>query len=509
MAIRIAALLFAVALPHLAWGQIPWTSSLDAAKGVAKQQQKLVLLHFYSDDCPPCRRLEQNVFPNASVQQAMGQGYVPVKINTSEHPEIARTYNVFSWPTDVVLDNYGREIYRTISPQDPNQYTEVLRSTYASYQSRMPYNPQIDGASSALAASQQAANQYLAGQAGQYTQSAGQQLQSTQDYAQHVAQQYQQGNDYLQQTQQAAANTMNQYTQQANNYLQQAQQSATNTVNQYTQQAQQYGANATTTANDYLQQAQQSATNTVNQYTQQAQQYGANATTTANDYLQQTQQAAANTVNQYTQQAQRYDANASAYGVPNAPDVTQPSMTVSPGTGQLTQNPYVTQPQAPVQQPVMPQSPIQPTEAPTPESQYAAVPPTPPYQPTSSQRQLRAKGLDGYCPFTLLSQKKWAKGDARYGAIHRSRTYLFVDEAAQQAFLAAPDRYAPMLSGYDPVAFRTSGQLVEGSRKYGLTFMNQVFLFESEDSLRTFEKSPELYLNTVHQAMQATATTTR
>ena len=72
-------------------------------------------------------------------------------------------------------------------------------------------------------------------------------------------------------------------------------------------------------------------------------------------------------------------------------------------------------------------------------------------------------GLDGCCPVTLVEQKRWAKGDTQWGAIHRGRTYLFASSEAQRRFLANPDAYSPVIEGNDPVLALDNRQLVPGS----------------------------------------------
>jgi protein disulfide-isomerase len=72
--------------------------------------------------------------------------------------------------------------------------------------------------------------------------------------------------------------------------------------------------------------------------------------------------------------------------------------------------------------------------------------------------------MDGYCPVTIQVARKWVKGDPRFGAIHRRRTFLFASAEEQETFLREPDRYTPVLTGYDPLRFLKTGQLVDGSR---------------------------------------------
>jgi protein disulfide-isomerase len=110
--------------------------------------------------------------------------------------------------------------------------------------------------------------------------------------------------------------------------------------------------------------------------------------------------------------------------------------------------------------------------------------------------------LDGFCVVTLIETKAWKKADAKFGAIHRGRTYLFTSEAAQKKFLGNPDGFAPVLSGCDPVRFAKTGELVDGKRAYGLiTPDNRIFLFADEAALQTFEKSPGEFAAAAQQAM--------
>ena len=71
-------------------------------------------------------------------------------------------------------------------------------------------------------------------------------------------------------------------------------------------------------------------------------------------------------------------------------------------------------------------------------------------------------------------------------------------------FLADPDRYAPVLSGIDPVLAIDTGQQVGGFRRHGVFFGDKIFLFSSEDSLTQFTQDPSRYAEGVRQAIQRT-----
>lgn len=114
-------------------------------------------------------------------------------------------------------------------------------------------------------------------------------------------------------------------------------------------------------------------------------------------------------------------------------------------------------------------------------------------------------GLDGYCPVTLMEKGVWAEGRAQWGVRHRGRTYLFAGAAEQQAFLAAPDRYAPGLSGDDPVLALDAGRQVQGQRRYGVTYQSRMYLFSSPETRSTFAADPQRYTARVTVAEQPTA----
>ncbi|MEC7696968.1 MAG: thioredoxin family protein [Planctomycetota bacterium] len=116
------------------------------------------------------------------------------------------------------------------------------------------------------------------------------------------------------------------------------------------------------------------------------------------------------------------------------------------------------------------------------------VPPALPLPPT-----IDAPSLDGMCPVELVEHKKWVAGQTQWGAYHRGRLYLFSGEHQQQRFLANPDYYSPVLSGYDPVVAAESHAFVLGHRKHGVFYKNRVYLFADEENLKRFYQSPDRF----------------
>lgn len=111
-------------------------------------------------------------------------------------------------------------------------------------------------------------------------------------------------------------------------------------------------------------------------------------------------------------------------------------------------------------------------------------------------------GLEGYCPVALMETGNWVEGQARWGARHRGRTYLFSGLEQQQTFLSDPDRYSPALSGDDPVAAIDGGKTSAGQRRYGVTYQKRIYLFESPETRAAFAANPQRYTSRVLLAEQ-------
>lgn len=113
--------------------------------------------------------------------------------------------------------------------------------------------------------------------------------------------------------------------------------------------------------------------------------------------------------------------------------------------------------------------------------------------------------LQGKCPVALVLEGKWVDGDARWGIVHRDRTYLFSSEENYRRFQQRPDHFSPVLAAYDPVAFHDSGNFVDGLEENGV-FMEkdehqQIVLFSTASNREKFQANPHLYMRSVRKAI--------
>jgi YHS domain-containing protein len=111
---------------NVANAQINWQTQLKTAHAQAQAEGKLLLLHFYDDNCVWCDRLEKGAFQSPEVAAAIDKNYVAVKIHAGQSPSIAATFKVTRFPTDVIVTTQGQALAHGVSPQDPQRYIAML-----------------------------------------------------------------------------------------------------------------------------------------------------------------------------------------------------------------------------------------------------------------------------------------------------------------------------------------------------------------------------------------------
>lgn len=141
---------------------VRWRDNLDAAKIEAAQSGKLVLLHFYTSSCGPCRMLDESVFSQPQIAEALEQKYIPVKIDAESAKALASAYQVERVPSEVVLSSQGNVVAKLSCPQNGSDYITQLSNLSDHYQ--------LYQASQGSSAEQPVQTAYAGLQVGQYKQ---------------------------------------------------------------------------------------------------------------------------------------------------------------------------------------------------------------------------------------------------------------------------------------------------------------------------------------------------
>ena len=88
-------------------------SPVEEALATAQRESKLVFVDFSAEWCLACKILEEQVFSDSAVQEALSS-YVFVEVDTDEYPQTATTYQVVGMPTLVILSSGGNVLFRSV-----------------------------------------------------------------------------------------------------------------------------------------------------------------------------------------------------------------------------------------------------------------------------------------------------------------------------------------------------------------------------------------------------------
>ncbi len=426
---------------------IQWQPTLDAARAVAAQTNRLVLIHFWGEGCPPCARMDSDVFSRPDVADTITRNYVAVRVDRAQFPNIAAQFGVSAVPTDVIVTPQGRVIGTYVGAVPPQQFMGRLEQI-ASIHSGPPagMHAQQAPASSGVAWGAPPA---------QAVQPAPPPIQAVPGPA-------------------------------------------------YAAAPPAYGG----AANGGLPSPQPIAAPASRPYSGEYRPdfavppgYGSNPNPTAPTAYGPHPNVSPAESPAYTA-GPRSAAQPAAALRPGYPANPGAPASMPAGAGQLN-SPPAGPPMASGAPAATPG--WNAGRAPTGQASGAEAPPA---RPGTVQAGLPERmpplALDGFCPVRLAREWRWVPGDPAWGVFHEGRTYLFAGPEEQQAFLSDPHRYAPVLSGRDVVGLVDQGRELPGTRSYGARWNDRIYLFNSQENYERFRVNPTLYESNISRNPVAT-----
>ena len=101
--------------------------------------------------------------------------------------------------------------------------------------------------------------------------------------------------------------------------------------------------------------------------------------------------------------------------------------------------------------------------------------------------------LSGYCPVSLIADRRLVHGQTEYTVQHEGRVYRFASAVMSNLFRKDPDRYVPMNRGDCPVSQVDRGAVRAGDPRWGVLYQGRLFLCASDEARRRFLEAPERY----------------
>lgn len=127
-------------LSHISTAQSPQNAGITFFKGDWKsllnesdKRNKLIFVDVYTDWCPPCKRMDKEVFPLAEVGNVYNEFFVNYKLNAEvgEGIELAKKYAIKAYPTYLFIDGKGILVYRTGDYMKAADFIDAARKAIA------------------------------------------------------------------------------------------------------------------------------------------------------------------------------------------------------------------------------------------------------------------------------------------------------------------------------------------------------------------------------------------
>ncbi|SKB36737.1 Thioredoxin-like [Sphingobacterium nematocida] len=98
--------------------------SLAEAKAQAKASGKLIFIDGYTSWCAPCKWMEGNVFNQTEAAQFYNANFINTKFDceVGEGVDVAKQYNIRSFPTYLFIDSDGKLLYRSQSRMEMQEF---------------------------------------------------------------------------------------------------------------------------------------------------------------------------------------------------------------------------------------------------------------------------------------------------------------------------------------------------------------------------------------------------
>jgi thiol:disulfide interchange protein len=130
-------LLILLCLPLIGFGQsqeIIWEENLDSAFNLASLSNKIIMIEFMAEWCPPCKRMEKETFSNDKIINKSNE-FIFVKVDVDKNQDIAneykrnaKKYGGIGIPNILFIDKDKNIVHQTVGFLNANQLTAVMDS---------------------------------------------------------------------------------------------------------------------------------------------------------------------------------------------------------------------------------------------------------------------------------------------------------------------------------------------------------------------------------------------
>jgi YHS domain-containing protein len=101
--------------------------------------------------------------------------------------------------------------------------------------------------------------------------------------------------------------------------------------------------------------------------------------------------------------------------------------------------------------------------------------------------------LSGYCPVSLIANRRLVHGQGEHTVQHEGHVYRFASADLSTQFRKDPERFIPVNRGNCPVTQVDDGAAKPGDPRWGVLYQGRLFVFTSDEARRRFLGDPQRY----------------
>ncbi|MBL4865707.1 MAG: DUF255 domain-containing protein [Pseudomonadales bacterium] len=125
----LVSLLIMVALPVTSFAEpVELHAWSDEVFQKGKDENKLILLDLVADWCQFCIKMEETTYKDESVTSTLNKGYLVVKADEADYPELAEKYKNDGRPTTVIFNPDGTQIIKRVGYIKPQWMNWMLQA---------------------------------------------------------------------------------------------------------------------------------------------------------------------------------------------------------------------------------------------------------------------------------------------------------------------------------------------------------------------------------------------